>query len=450
MDNSILKEKHQLLISDFTPNYNQIFIHPEEGKDFRINNAFEEIKTDIENINDILTEKSNLVSLLLTNTVNRLDLVNKKILKEEERLQDLKMLCNKYTDFDKVINITDKNITGKCNYYNDTFSSYIESYRNSPIYIESIVGNGLEGNRYVYKDYNYVEDSLNTSNRNALVDNKISTYWEYQRITASSKEDFVIHDFNIDSEEAKCTLTLFSQTKINQLEIKTDSETNKIINLQYSDNGIDYEDITLPYISLNKKTDSYDNVGYIYGSNLISIPNAFYVKITLQSNATTNDVLAYEKTLFKDEIFDKEEINEIVKETTIVQSAKRHVIKINDIKAYYNKYSRDSYFKTDNLVKDDKIYAVGVFANTYIPENITTDTIEFILTVNGVDYKVLPVNSESNGTKIIRFSKGKSNLSYTEYTDEVITSVILTIKLKSYKEITPYLNNIKVLLGGEQ
>ena len=31
MDNSILEEKHQLLVSDFTPEYKQLYFHPAEG-----------------------------------------------------------------------------------------------------------------------------------------------------------------------------------------------------------------------------------------------------------------------------------------------------------------------------------------------------------------------------------------------------------------------------------
>lgn len=449
MDNSILTEKHELLSTDFKSVYEQLYVHPEQGQGILLNESLENIKKDFKIINDNIIDKSNSINTLLTNTVERLNIVNNKILKEKERLQDISMLCNRYTDFDKVINITDENITGNYNYYNEVFSCYIKNYKNITAYIENILGNGIEGNQYVYKDYKYVKDTLDTSNRNALIDNKISTYWEYERITASSMEDNLIHDFNVDSEEAKCSITLYSTEKINQLEIDSDLTNMKITRMQYSNNGIDYNDYVLPYVTLNNKNDSYDNTGYIYGSNLLSVPNSYYVKITLQSNGYTNDEIAYEKVLFEDEQFDKDEVNKTVKETTIIKSAKRHLIKINDLKVYSNNYSTDSYFQTKNLINNSKVYAIALFANVYVPNEITQDAVEFILTVNGQDYKIIPVNNIGNGTKIIRFSKGKSKSEYTKYIDEVITSAVLTVKLKSYKNLSPFINNLKILIGGE-
>ena len=450
MDNSILEEKHQLLVSDFTPEYKQLYFHPEEGQNCKLNDSLDEIKYDLKNLNDIIIEKSNLVSFLLTNTIERLDIVNNKIQQEKERLQDIKMLCNKYTDFDRVVNITPSNSFGKFNYVNDTFKSYIDSYKRAGINIEEVTGNGIEGNKYVYKDFNYVDSVLKTNDRTALIDNKLSTYWEYERITASALEEFLIHDFYVDSEEAKCTITLFSKTQLNELEIVTDRDDLRIINLKYSYNGIDYKEVTIPEISINKKLDSYTKTGYVYGSNFVAVPNAYYIKITLQSNGYSNDQIAYERVLFKEDIAIENEINEVLKGTYIIPSAKRHLIKLSDIHAFYNKYATESFIQTKNLInKDEDIYAVGIFANVYLPNNLPDNSIQFVLTVNGVDYDVYPINSEYPGTKIIRYSKGKSNPDYTKLTTEVIRSVLLTVKMKSYKDATPYVNNIKVLLGGE-
>ena len=36
MDKSILNEKRTVLSTDYTPQYEQLYIHPEEGEDFRI------------------------------------------------------------------------------------------------------------------------------------------------------------------------------------------------------------------------------------------------------------------------------------------------------------------------------------------------------------------------------------------------------------------------------
>ena len=236
---------------------------------------------------------------------------------------------------------------------------------------------------------------------------------------------------------------------MNQLQILTPIDSTKVIGLQYSNDNINYTAMTIPDITFDK-LDSYENTGYIYGSNIISLPNCYCAKITLQSNSSSNDVVAYERSMFTDDTFDKEEANDVQTETTFIESAKRHVIKINDILAYSNLYAGNSYFKTDNLVDGtDDVYAVSVFANVYLPSQLSDDSVEFILTVNGVDHEVQPINSELDGVKIVRYSKGKSKTEYTDLTDEVINSVVLTVKIKSSKNLTPYINNVKVLLGGE-
>ena len=449
MDKSILDEKRALLLSDYTPKYEQLYIHPEEGEDFRINSALEDIKSDIDKIDKLLIDKGNAVNDLLADTIDRLDLVKSKILTEKERIQDIKMLCNKYTDFDKVITIDNKNAYGQYNYADNSFLSQVKSYKKNVLHIDDIVGNGSEGNKYIFLNGSYVQDSLNTANRMALIDGSVNSYWEYQRITASATEKYLIHDFYPDSEEAKCTITLISTDKMNQLQILTPIDSTKVIGLQYSNDNINYTAMTIPDITFDK-LDSYENTGYIYGSNIISLPNCYCAKITLQSNSSSNDIVAYERSMFTDDTFDKEEANDVQAETTFIESAKRHVIKINDILAYSNLYAGNSYFKTDNLVDGtDDVYAVSVFANVYLPSQLSDDSVEFILTVNGVDHEVQPINSELDGVKIVRYSKGKSKTEYTDLTDEVINSVVLTVKIKSSKNLTPYINNVKVLLGGE-
>ena len=133
-----------------------------------------------------------------------------------------------------------------------------------------------------------------------------------------------------------------------------------------------------------------------------------------------------------------------------VVSAKRHVIRINDIISKQKQYITNNVFKTDELIKDkENIYAISVFANYYLPDNsLTEDYIKFTLTINGIDYDIKPINSYSNGIKIIRFSQGKVPTIYTQYIGEKITSAYLTINIKSKTNLTPYINNLKILLGG--
>ena len=191
--------------------------------------------------------------------------------------------------------------------------------------------------------------------------------------------------------------------------------------------------------SLNNKEDSYKNQDYIYGSNIIAFPDSLYVKITFESKGYLNDTIAFDKV-----IAENDKTSTL---TTIVSTAKRHVIRINDIESKRKQYIKESAFKTNELITNKKdIYAISVFANIYLPNNISEDNVSFILTINGIDYNIKPVNSYSDGIKIIRFSQGKMPVEYTKYIGEKITSAYLTVVIKSKNKLTPYINNIKVLM----
>ena len=54
MDKSILTSKTSILETDYTPTYEQLYIHPEEGETFEINNKLTDIKYDLKNLNNML------------------------------------------------------------------------------------------------------------------------------------------------------------------------------------------------------------------------------------------------------------------------------------------------------------------------------------------------------------------------------------------------------------
>lgn len=476
MDKSILEEKKTVLATSYVPEYSQLYIHPEEGETFRINDSLLEINNDIKFIDNFLITKSYGLSNLMQSTIDRLNIIDMDILAEQERLQDIKMLCNKFTDFDNVVPINNKTaMSGNYSVSNDnTFSCKVDSKNKVKITTYDVTGNGLEGNKYVYNNYSYTNKAVDTSKRNYITDESVTSFYEYERITASPTENYLLSDFNTDSEEARCTVNLYSESAINLLEIISDDTTNKIIGVQYSYDGIDFNELELPQLTLNNKLESYNNYEYVCGDNKIVIPSARFVKITFQSSGVTGDTLAYDRTLFIHEIIksqeqlDKEDAedgiiggdigskpeepfiyNSLDDETIIVKSAKRHSIKINEIKASANVYSASSYFTTENLISNGKYYSVSLFLNTYIPHILDSNSLEFIFNINGKDYDVTPINTVGEGKKVFRYSQGKSKLEYTELLAEPITSLYLTVKMKGNKNFTPFVNNIKVLLGGE-
>ena len=299
MDKSILNEKRIVLSTDYTPQYEQLYIHPEEGEDFRINSSLAKINSDMKFVDDFLISKAKDLNSLLNAVSQRLDNIDLDIKSEQERLQDIKMLCNKYTDFDKVVPITsDTKLSGEYTINNNTFYAAIDKQTTAKLKVLDVVGNGIEGNKYVYKDYAYVQDSVNTSNRDFMIDKSLSSYYEYERITASASEDYLLNDFNTDSAEAKCTITFYSEKAVNLITITSDDDELNVIGIQYSNDGVEYYPLAIPTIKINNKLESYNNYEYICGDNKVFVPEAKYIKITFQSSGTTDDVLAYDRVMF--------------------------------------------------------------------------------------------------------------------------------------------------------
>ena len=50
----------------------------------------------------------------------------------------------------------------------------------------------------------------------------------------------------------------------------------------------------------------------------------------------------------------------------------------------------------------------------------------------------------------MRFSQGTMKSDYTQYITEPIKSAKLTVIMKSRNGLTPYINNLKILIGDEE
>lgn len=422
--------------------YEQTYIHPEESGNEKINKAFTNGFDDVTQIDKQLKDLADKTESLLDRTIKRLDVVKDTIIAEKERLQDISMLCNAKTDYENVIPLKDSSFTGDFSYEDGVFFCKLSNSTPVRAIVDNVIGNGYEGNKYVVKDNKFLEEVVNTKNKSYVTDSNLSTYWEYSRITASNTEPYLISDFNTDDAEAKATVTLKFATFANELMLKSSIDTVRIMAVKYSKDGINYTDVPMSPFTINNKDESYKNQGYIYGSNIISFPSSKFVKITFESIGYTNDILAFERTVTDD----KDQLEKI---TTIVPTAKRHVIKINDAYVRAKTFAGASTMKTNELISEGtEVYAISIFANIYYPDGVDDKSVKFTLTVNGVDYEVQPVNVHKSGIKIIRFSQGKMPTEYTKYIGEKIQSAYLTITMKSRVQLSPYINNLKVLLGG--
>lgn len=459
MDKQILDEYIRAIQSHYDPYYIGFAMHPEEGREAKINDELIKIQNDLIRADNALISAGQQVYNLMTNTISRLNNVHEKIMTEKERYQDMQMLCNKYNDYDNVRILTDDDFEGSYSCDKGDFSSLITKSQNVGLDIVSITGNGYEGNKYVYKDYVYSNTVLDTSIRSNLIDDKITSYYEYSRITVNNTEDATISDFNRDNKEAQCTITLQAERPINEVEIKSDDSNLLITKVSYSLDGIEFIDMDIPYITINNKLDSYENYGYIYGSGKVSFPDKVQLfRLTFQSNGYKNDTIAYQKALITEGLYydetgidvnaDPIETYEVDEVTTVVKSAQRHVIKINEISAGEYKYNVKNKMQSVELLTQE-VYSIAFFANVYVPQGLGDDAIKFILTINGYDYEVVPINSHLNGIKVIRFSTGNGNNPYTERIGEKIKSAYLTVLFASTHKSSARVNNIKILLGGE-
>ena len=459
MDKQILDEYIETLKSNYESFYSGFSMHPEEGRESKINDELTNIQQDLMQIDNALISAGQHVYALMTNTILRLNNIHANIMLEKERYQDMQMLCNKYNDYDNVKILGEEDFIGAFSYSDGTFASAITKTKSVKLNVINVAGNGYEGNKYVYKDYIYTDSVMDTSIRTNMTDSSITSYYEYSRITVSNAEDAALSDFNKDNKEAQCTITFQAEEPINEIEIKTDDSSIVITKVSYTLDGVEYIDMNIPYISINNKLDSYENYGYVYGSGKIAFPSKVQLfKVTFQSTGYKDDEIAYERSLIRhDEYYDETgmedsdepipvyEVDEI---TTVISSAKRHVIKINEVSAGVKQYKPKSQMQSGELISEE-VYAISLFANVYIPEGLTDDAVKFLFTINGIDFEVVPINSHKNGTKVIRFSTGAANSPYTQRMGEKIKSASLNVVFTNDVKSTPYINNVKILLGGE-
>ena len=284
MDKQILDEYTKLFLEDHKQSYEGLFLHPEAGRDSKINESLINIKEDLNNIDNILIETGNNIDALMSNSVKRLAEVKKCIISEKERYQDIQMLCNKYTDFDSVKSLENVQFKGNGSIKDGIYQAAEISAAKTKINVTSINGNGYEGNKFVYNNYEYQQDTYDTSIRTNMTDTKISSYYEYSRITVQNVQEEVITYFNKDSEKVHCTMTFQAASQVNYIDINTEDLGLNIIDIQYSNDGIKYNSLNMKEkISINNKLDSYENYGYVYGAGFINIPSCYFYLIQMLS-----------------------------------------------------------------------------------------------------------------------------------------------------------------------
>ena len=297
IQNGSTKKAQEILEKNvYEPIYTYKGIHEYEETNVReyndmVNEVYHDINALTIGFRDCAKDYYNLMS----ETKARLSIIKESLESERDKLVDVNILCNKYTDFSTVMNLTESDLYGSYSYENGIIASAAKGASKINYNIERIDGNGYEGNNYVYKDNKFISASLNTNNRDYIKDESKITMFEYSRITANASEKEIFQEVNLDSSEAKVTLTLSSKSAFNKIIVASSSADAIISSISVSDDNINYKDIMTKPISINE-TSKFDTANYMPGSGMLSFPSTYYVRLTMESNSVTDDVIAFEKT----------------------------------------------------------------------------------------------------------------------------------------------------------
>lgn len=438
-DNRTNKSKEIIEKDEYTPIYTPIEIHPEsEINNDEINFIFNDIEADLKSINGQLLETVNNFKKLMQSTKAKFDNINTVLNTEKERMKDLSILCNKYNNFTKVIQLTDTNVNGNYVYENNSFSLPSINYKKVKAQIIEINGNGYEGNKYVYTNNKFEIEDADTSNREYMLDNSNITYYEYSRIIANNSEKEIFPLVNLDSIHARCSIILKSNEEFNTLNILMDTNDVVLESLSTSLDGKNFTKSNIQDIQILNKEKRFDKNEYIYGSGILSFKDCNYVKIVLRASSFSNDNIAFIKN------------NDNNKEIKILDTGKRSVIKINNIELSKKEYLYNTEITFDNFT-NNKINSIAIFANEYCADDLNIrDCITYKIKTNGLEYEIIPINSNDNGKKIIRTTSNTLPIDYTYYTNESIKNAKLIINLKTTKKYaTPFISDLKILIGSE-
>lgn len=398
-----------------------------------INNTFDNIFLDLNIINDQINRSADELENTIKSAVDKFNNIEKILNTEKERQEDLNMLCGKESGFKSLIEINNLNTMGNYNFNDDVFS--LKQKTNSKINykIIDISGNGYEGNKYVYKDDRFKENFSNTANRKFINDDDELTYYEYSRITVGNEDKNILNEFNTDSIYAQCAITIASDTEFNMLELNSKLENLMIEKVLTSNDQESFSETSIKNIRICNKHDRFKNKNYVYGSGIIEFPKTKVLRLVLKATENTSDKIAFKKD------------NDIIK----VKSGKRSAIRINDLKIYRKTYEVRNKIMLNNFITE-KLKAIAIFANEYMENDNMREYIKYTLTINGIAYDLIPINSQYNGKKIIRISDKSIPGDYVIYINEEIKDASLDISISTNNiNITPYISNIKILLGGK-
>lgn len=431
---------------DFTePIFDGFTVHPEEEPNLEnLNNALQNISVDLIALNAQFASAADLYSSLIEEINADLANVSEIIEREKERIQDLNIIAGNMSYFSVVKSFTADDLSGTCSIWDsNTFMCHSTNRTSAILSIDNVSGNGYEGNAYVYRNDIAEKDIVDSSVRTKMIDELSSSYYEYSKLIVP--KDSVVYpvDASFDNQPATCTISISSNTPFNSLRLQSSVTEMVVEQIQISDDGLVYEDTMVAPIQILNPVKKYEDDSYIYGSGLLCFPATNYAKIRLHSYSSFNERLAFKKS----------EDDQVL--IIDLANAKRFLIRINDIIAFTSTYDTESYLETSELITTP-VDSIAIFASEYYPPSFPSnstvygipDYLQYIMTINGKDYTMVPINSHKQGYKVVRFSNYSLTETYSVHITEPIRSAKLKVKFTTPDQsYSPFLSNLKVCLG---
>ena len=293
-----------------TPVFDGIKVHQDEEPNRQLlNKEISKLAIDFSALDNQFISKAQMYNDLVNDILTDLDSVDEIITIEEERIQDMNMILGNFDEFSSIKTMLAGDLGGSCSIIDEhTFCTYCPERLGVNLEIASVSGNGYEGNKYVYNNYEFEQDYMDTSVRDYMLDDSSTSYFEYSRLTGTDKKKDYPSDVNYDDNEAECVVALESDTEFNTLKIQSDQEGIVLKQVQVSEDGIKFTNTLDKPIMFNDLIKKYENEDYVYGSGIICFPNTNYVKLTFNSSGITDDVLAFKKIDLNDIILARDSV----------------------------------------------------------------------------------------------------------------------------------------------
>lgn len=425
--------------TEYEPIFTPRTIQPEEEPDFdAVNKNIAEMYLDIQELTEKLSASGSSFGDLKDTVAVRLKDIQKKLDYENERLQDTNMICGNISEFTTIKRINASVFSGALSYSDDgnTIFCPCSGLENTDYTILDIAGNGYSGNAYVKPTNAANTEWPDTSDPERIKDSSMDTAFEYSRLETSDSSEKIDSLIHYDTEPVRCTIELYTESQATMLQIDTKDTDIILEDLQVSNDGIYFTKAIKKEAPIFNREYSYNNYQYIYGSGTLSFKPSKYIRITLRSNAKTDDVI----------------YNQDKDDKPIIPNTRRKVIRLNQITLSNADFSTLD-ITSNEVIQKGTISSIALFSNIYIPNNFKKGSyITMELIVNGTALPIVPINSDDTGIKIIRYGTkyAEINNSYVQYISEPISSVKLHITMQPYNTVqSPFLSNLKFCIGKE-